>query len=541
MTVVEKVFGDAGCGKTRFCINKINELLSNGVEPSEIGYLTFSKSQSLDARKRIENQTDIVLGKDSAIGTFHSITSRQLNLAAENWLKNKHKRIFCESLGIQYYSRNDNKIKTEYEETEDNLQMPGNCLIDLYNDCMNRYAKQPVDLNEKEILSVFIAKGLDSKHDFFSLNVVDFFKKYYDFKKKYDLYDYMDVIYKYYKDGLFPDVDYLFIDEVQDLGFLLQRILFNCIKSKRMKNIYVVGDEKQAIYGFMGSEPSWFVDLAADNEITFEKTYRCPEEVWSLAKSIESKMKNIKHRDVQSNGKKGFVEIKDFCNMFDMLKIIRKYDGKKVYCLFRTNKQEKEFSDFLIQNNVLFTGIKKRSIFTDKLIHLNNAIYKISKGLELDFIEVDYLFKCLPAKPFFERGAKSKWSKERKNFGSLKKFDKAGLSGLGFIYGLVDYWSDIEFLVNSLNNVMDLQKLFLSNNCSKILGDVNVFLGTIHSSKGLEAEVVLLSGDSPSLMELSNEELAIWYTAVTRCSDSLFVFCNLFDGCNSNNFNEAVV
>lgn len=71
------------------------------------------------------------------------------------------------------------------------------------------------------------------------------------------------------------------IDEYQDLGYPLHRIVLSLMKEIDIK-IFAVGDPDQSIYGFMGANPRYLQELAARPEvesIQLELNYRCGQKI----------------------------------------------------------------------------------------------------------------------------------------------------------------------------------------------------------------------------------------------------------------------
>lgn len=541
MTKLIKVYGDAGTGKTTWCINQIEGLLNAGVDINSIGYLTFSKSQASDAKRRILERTGISLKQNPHIGTFHSVCTKQLSILPENYLKRKHKSEFCKTFGIEYFVPEKEKEtkKEDADESEDALEFAGNTLIEFYNRCVNYYAKDPVELTNEEKLKVFALCGFSEKHNFFDLPIDKFFSEYYAYKKKNNLFDFDDILLINYKKKLVPQVEYLFIDEVQDMGFLLQCLFFTYHKSGLIRQIALIGDEKQTIYRYLGASPIWFINLKADEEVTFEKTYRCPKKVWELAKKIEHKMKEKAFRIVKDNGTEG--ELHELTGVsFDyILGLLNQHKDEKSFLLFRTNNFENQFRQFLDSNQFVYKGLRRSSMFTDKLINLHNGFVKILLEQPLTWLEVDYLMNYVPANPFFARGSKTDWKRKKNTYPSDKEFSHIELAGLGFAFGLFGgQWKNREHLINVVD-LSEKQKMFLLDYKPELIQADKVFSGTIHSSKGLEAVNVFLFVDSPIKMELTEGELNIWYTGVTRSKLRLFCVFDLFDKANSDIFCQS--
>ena len=74
---------------------------------------------------------------------------------------------------------------------------------------------------------------------------------------------------------------WLVIDEYQDLGYPLHRIILALLDSTPTR-IFAVGDPDQSIYGFIGADPKYLNELAnrkAVNPIKLELNYRCAQKI----------------------------------------------------------------------------------------------------------------------------------------------------------------------------------------------------------------------------------------------------------------------
>jgi len=75
---------------------------------------------------------------------------------------------------------------------------------------------------------------------------------------------------------------YVFVDEVQDINTVQQRIL-DCVS--RPDNVFAVGDVKQSIYGFRGSRPQLFLERLSVAEPTEPATQQAEPEVAGVPKT----------------------------------------------------------------------------------------------------------------------------------------------------------------------------------------------------------------------------------------------------------------
>jgi len=81
---------------------------------------------------------------------------------------------------------------------------------------------------------------------------------------------------------------YLFVDEYQDINAAQYRLVRLCAPAGA--NLCAVGDPDQAIYGFRGSDPSYFARFVEDYPdaltVTLSRSYRCPSAVVRAASHI---------------------------------------------------------------------------------------------------------------------------------------------------------------------------------------------------------------------------------------------------------------
>lgn len=113
-----------------------------------------------------------------------------------------------------------------------------------------------------------------------------------------DVYKLQAAIFQYQKDNQrvsfpdmldlrgveLPDLPAVFFDEAQDLSYaqvqIVNRLIANC------KNAWVVGDPNQAIYGWAGNSQTWLEDFKADETHVLPRSYRLPKSVLRFSQAI---------------------------------------------------------------------------------------------------------------------------------------------------------------------------------------------------------------------------------------------------------------
>jgi DNA helicase II / ATP-dependent DNA helicase PcrA len=144
-----------------------------------------------------------------------------------------------------------------------------------------------------------------------TLEAVKFYKLYEEIKKEKNLIDYDDVfsnlveIVENSEEASFDlkeKYQYVLIDEHQDSSGAQNEFLEKVWKGEEKPNIFVVGDDRQLIYGFGGASLSYFENFkhifGKAKLITLEENYRSTENILNASHSLlqssitEGKLKN---------------------------------------------------------------------------------------------------------------------------------------------------------------------------------------------------------------------------------------------------------
>lgn len=90
---------------------------------------------------------------------------------------------------------------------------------------------------------------------------------------------------------LIPDIDYLIVDEGQDLNPTAAALIDWW--GSRCRRLYVAADDDQCIFTFAGADPTWFQGLfRAHAGKVLEQSYRVPRKAHALAATIIGQVKN---------------------------------------------------------------------------------------------------------------------------------------------------------------------------------------------------------------------------------------------------------
>jgi len=274
------VLAGAGSGKTRTLVYRVCRLIEDGTPPSRILLLTFTNKAAREMMSRVEKILQQRGGRISG-GTFHSAGHRIL-------------RQWAEKLG---YSR-----RFSIMDREDSAELMGAALAAFQEkgNTQRRFPRARLLLN---LYSMVINTGRDLEEILASqspqyldlgeeISIV--FRNYLKRKRRADVMDFDDLLLNWLLLlGRFPEVrkelirsfDHILIDEYQDTN-RLQADISEAMLGKT-RNLMVVGDDAQSIYGFRGADFEnilGFPDRHPGCRVfRLEKNYRSTPEILSLA------------------------------------------------------------------------------------------------------------------------------------------------------------------------------------------------------------------------------------------------------------------
>ena len=271
-----QVLAGPGSGKTLTIVNRICYLIEKcGVRPEEILVVTFTRYAAAEMKTRL----NALMGHKSipvTAGTFHGIYYGILKWAYRMDSRN----ILSEEEKYQILREFVSRQELEVFDEEDFLQ-----------DIAEEIGKIK---NNRLSLDEFVSAKVNA--DAFR----DIYRAYEERRKslrKIDFDDMLVVCYELFASR--PDVlelwqkkfRYILVDEFQDIN----RVQYDVIRMLALpeNNLYVVGDDDQAIYGFRGADSELMFQFLKDypdaRQITLGKNYR------STGNIVRNSLKVISH------------------------------------------------------------------------------------------------------------------------------------------------------------------------------------------------------------------------------------------------------
>ena len=361
------IFAGAGSGKTRVLTHKIAFLIKEDiVKAKEILAVTFTNKAAEVMKQRV---TKLMKNKvqEINIGTFHSICARIL--------RNEIRHLgFSKDFAI--YDRTDQISLLKIILAEENI--PKNILM-------------PKTVRNK--ISYFKSQLINPNHALKSVktaqdkSIIDVYKSYNNSLKENNAVDFDDllnfpldifnnhprILNKYQK--LWK---YILVDEYQDTNkaqFLLVKML-----AEKHRNICVVGDDDQSIYGWRGADIRNILDFEKDfpecETYTLENNYRSTNQILHAAQSVVRNNLDRVDKDLLSVNGEG-----------DLIGVIETHD-------------EMEEADAVINALEKEIKMKKRTFNDFSVLYRTNSQ---SRALEDSFRRSAIPYKIIGGTRFYER------------------------------------------------------------------------------------------------------------------------------------------
>lgn len=459
-----------GTGKTFTLIQRIENMLSKGVEPSSILCLTFSDAAASEMRSRLIKKMGVIATSVN-IYTYHSFCNEiikenpdQFSLKSDVRLINETEELslikecideieikeFKPKTADRYFYAKDfvklikilkskRLTKDEYYEafsTNSNL-LPR--IAELKAIIAENEAKGKTQNIMKYNEIEKIEKNIEKAKDLW--NLAECYKEKMFQKSLIDFSDMINfVLDAFSESALFLDkisnkFSYFLVDEYQDTNALQNEIIFNLVDANKDKNIFVVGDDDQIIYGFQGAKLDTlenFLNKYPDTKvICLQENNRSTQSVLDFSYQVisqdESRLEfndnfkklNISKRLTAKNPdiiafdrKVKFNQFGDILQEFnsvraDIVNLInsdacpRNKDGEKdlsqIAVICKKHEELKTLQELLKFKNIPSQVDKGKSVFE---IRASILFYFYIKALNNNLEASDKLFGLLLAEPF---------------------------------------------------------------------------------------------------------------------------------------------
>lgn len=579
-----RVLAPAGSGKTKTLINRILNLLNQGIPPEKILALAFNKKARDEMQERLERKG--IHGIE--VRTFHSLGYE----------------IVRENLGWTFAGSMHKKITRDLmrEAVQQHTELPPLRNKDPLDNFLAGMRKAKMDLPALSTLTVEIGDRV------YPLEPI--FYTYLKAQLDRNFLDFDDMIYlalrivldnKLIRQVYQSKFEFVLVDEFQDLN--QAQLLLLQLLSLPENNVFAVGDDDQMIYGFRGAEVKHIIEFNKRFPIStshvLNTNYRSSRMIvrhtgWLINHNNDRVQKNIQPRQ---DAQQGSFEISGHASVFEQAEFMGRWivehktkhrlSWSDYAVLYRYNAYQFPAALVLDSLNVPHTSLSGQHLFQTQVgKDIYAYLHVILSPSEATSTDLDRILKRpnkyftnqliarardwntfvrLPRTPNLRGWEMEKIADFISNLEKCAQMARApGASPLSLLnalkndLGLSDFYRDqsragedldqasdedlLEVIIALSENFKSLPEFYqfvcksMDNNelesSKEIQGATNdkkeeVYLGTIHRAKGKEFQNVVffnLSKTAKKSGEIGvEEERRVAYVGATRPKDSLLI------------------
>jgi len=487
------IFGPPGTGKTTTLIDIIKKAIQDGMDPTKIAFMSFSRKAATEARDR--SAIELGLDKKQMIyfRTLHSLAFTWLGLDIKSVFKGSDYNDLGKLHGLEF--RAAPTISLE-EGPLFQIGAGGDKYMSLIQMARVREVSLEQQFND----------AWDHTLHWQQLKVLD--KGYSDYKKAKNKLDFVDMIEKFIEQGTSPTFDLLIIDEAQDLAPLQWKMVKEVLVPNS-KKVYYAGDDDQAIYTWMGVKVSDFLN-ACDNKLFLTKSFRVPTAVHDFSQNLIKKVSTRQTKNWQPTKKDGTITWHR-----DILDV--DLTSGEWLVLARTNYITNKICNRLKEDGYLYWREGTGWSVSPNVINGIEVWLKLCKNKSLSTSELQSFAKILDPSIITRSGRKA-----------LLSLDAEQTYTLDDIINKCNLNATHETPWQKVLKVSDQEVAYITSvrrRGEKILtGTPRIRISTIHKAKGGEADnVVLLLDSTRACMESLDQdsEIRTFYVGATRAKKSL--------------------
>lgn len=343
------VLAGAGSGKTKVLTTRIANMINDGIYSGNILAITFTNKAAKEMRDRISNMVE---NNYAFVGTFHSFGLRVIR-------ENTEKLGLTSNFTIIDSDDVSSVIKKIMKELDISTK-----------EYSVSYIRNKISFIKNEMLSESeVDKYLNSPPEKVAVKV---YREYEKVLKRNNAVDFDDLLKRPVE--LFMQNDdildkyqekyrYILIDEYQDTNEVQYKLVK--LLASKYRNLFVVGDVNQSIYGFRWSNYKNILNFEKDypdsKSITLNQNYRSTNTILNAANSVIKN--NVERKEVNLYSTFGDgVKIKYFRGndekdevklVIDEIKKLldEGYDYNDFAILYRTNAQLRNVEDAILKVN----------------------------------------------------------------------------------------------------------------------------------------------------------------------------------------------
>ena len=560
-----KILGGPGCGKTTKILEILANYIKGGINLDQVLLIGFAKATAQELQARVIKKGLLTEKQAESIKTIHKFCFDHIgkhDILNSSVKKDFKKRMASDPdtwvmLDDEKYDREDD-VPAGWSEKEDKK------MATYYEVISRAHHKIGFDKRHKykddleKVLDFFGESENDKYKNVHTAQLTYFYTNLKKFKSQTGVIDFDDMLLKaLYPTVEFPSYKLVLVDEVQDLSKLEWQVISKI--AQKTEELFLVGDDDQAIYGWKGSDVRLFQKWPCkkENVTRLETSYRLPGKIYDFALSIRGEINNrlgneftCQKRIDPGNKDEGHIA---YINGLDEIEGLNK-DSEIIFCA-RANNLLRPYADFLKQNNLIWLEKsqsmddrgKFKSSFPDGCKEAIEFWHTLQEGHPIKGTSYIKMVKQMNVEFISERKKTALSKKDTapiELYEADKMFSYEELKNKFYLNApLEKMWHEIFYFdTTRIQSAKKPKAIFKDredfNDYLKGCWEKNknltteITLSTIHGVKGKEADKVVLAVEwgfslnayNKGNQQVEDEEVRACYVGVTRAKKELYLF-----------------
>jgi DNA helicase-2/ATP-dependent DNA helicase PcrA len=577
-TQVTRLFGGPGSGKTTALLDRVETLLeeNDDLEFRDVLVVSYTRAAAAEIRERLaERLGESPRALKGSVCTMHAKAYELLDLSRGDVVGESDKEEFCEEYGIEYEDEYEgSRRRTARSTTIGNkiiatsqwLQRTRRDVADWYDVPFKwdeEVVRLPPEIDDNAQTGNKYTPTWPSDDD--RISVPETIRAWRQYKGENNVVGFADMLERVAQRSLLPSVDYLVIDEFQDITTLQYDVYQEW--RPHMDTVLIAGDDDQVVYAWQGADPDLLLEEDVTDDNILPNSYRLPSRILNVVNREVSHIDKRQEKDLNPRKEGGRVEGVQNPSMIDLVRNVRTTieedeDGTAMI-LFRARYQMFQFIDEFIGEGIPFTCLTDQRMWTDRLTQYVRAIEALDEDEPVTGLQARRLADMLADSAF--------GSGERDDlFDELDAMEEAAdvedLEELSVepdtVREYAPFVPDPRAAGDMLRKVTSFQErsveAYFAGDYEGMEAD-RVRLGTIHSAKGREADHVFVATDltekvveqmaatvdqsdrdvpgdeeftkrTSPVPTLTDNERRVFYVGMSRARERLVIMENLVDG-----------
>ncbi|TYL38484.1 ATP-dependent DNA helicase Rep [Natronococcus pandeyae] len=575
-TKVTRLFGGPGSGKTTALLDHVEEILDQeGVTFRDILVVSYTRAAAQEVRERLAERLDeSPRALQGNVCTMHAKAYELLDLSRSDVIGESDKEAFCDEYGIEYedeYSgagrrtARSTTIGNKVIATSQWLQRTRRDVTDWYDvpfQWDQEEVRLPPDIDPNAQEGNKYTPTWPSDDD--RIDVPEAIRAWRSYKGEQGKIGFADMLERVKQRSLLPSVDYLVIDEFQDIT-TLQYDVYEEWKP-HMEQVLIAGDDDQVVYSWQGADPALLLEEEVDDDVILPNSYRLPSNVLNAVNREIRHIDKRQDKDLKPRKEGGSVDARANASMLDVVRMVRRTlvegDGT-IMVLFRARYQMFQFIDEFITEGVPFRSLTDQRMWTDRLTQYVRAVEALDRDEDVTGLQARRLADMLQESAFGtnERDDLFDYIDEKQEEEGVEDLEDLMIPG-AVIEDHAPFMPGPASAADMVRKVTNFQKKSIRSYFGigeyQGMATDRVRVGTIHSAKGREADHVFIGTDLtekvveqmvatvddptdvPGCEEftkttspvpvLTDNERRVFYVGMSRAREQLFILENLVDG-----------